>query len=365
MATIPIPSRHGPAAHCRYLDSSDDYERSIGFFSDRLPQSKGSTLNKHTIFPATATSRTKRVALGAASVLTAGALLGVGAQGATAAPLSAEPTSSTSTSSSTSGDAEHGAFLASLAKELRGDLAHGQSGNVKAQKVATTLTEHAELFETLPANLQDDLTTLRDASGAADRTAAVDTLRSTALAGGYGEDVTKVAEAVRDNPEHPLAAAIQAALGSDLATGSGAAAAGAAETGAASGAEPSTEQEPSTAQEPGTEQEPAPEQEPASDAGSSVTELALKLADNPALLEKLPADLQADLAELKNAPAEEQAAAAQTLEAAALNGDYGTAVQNMAERVQAHTAGQADADAETGAGADADAGAGADVNAGN
>ena len=316
-------------------------------------------MNKHTIFPATATSRTKRVALGAASVLTAGALLGVGAQGATAAPLSAEPTSSTSTSSSTSGDAEHGAFLASLAKELRGDLAHGQSGNVKAQKVATTLTEHAELFETLPANLQDDLTTLRDASGAADRTAAVDTLRSTALAGGYGEDVTKVAEAVRDNPEHPLAAAIQAALGSDLATGSGAAAAGAAETGAASGAEPST------AQEPGTEQEPAPEQKPASDAGSSVTELALKLADNPALLEKLPADLQADLAELKNAPAEEQAAAAQTLEAAALNGDYGTAVQNMAERVQAHTAGQADADAETGAGADADAGAGADVNAGN
>ena len=318
-------------------------------------------MNKHTIFPATATSRTKRVALGAASVLTAGALLGVGAQGATAAPLSAEDTSSTSSSAGTSGDAgqSNGVFLESLASEVRADLSHGQSGNVKAQKVATTLSEHAELFETLPANLQDDLTTLKDASSAADRTAAVDTVRSTALAGGYGEDVTKVAEAVRDNPEHPLAAAIQAALGSDLVTGSGAAAAGAPKTDVSSGAEPSTGQEPAT------------EQEPAADAGSSVTELALKLADNPALLEKLPAELQADLAELKSAPAEEQDAAAQKLEAAALNGDYGTAAQNIAERVQAHTAAQADADAVTGAGADADAdadadaGSGADVNAGN
>ncbi|HSP76853.1 MAG TPA: hypothetical protein VLO31_11655, partial [Cryobacterium sp.] len=120
-------------------------------------------MNKHTISPASAPSRTKRVAFGAVSVLTAGALLGVGAQGATAAPLPAENTASTSTSASTSGDAEHGVFLASLAQELRGDLAHGQSGNVKAQKVATTLTEHAELFDTLPANLQDDLTTLKDA----------------------------------------------------------------------------------------------------------------------------------------------------------------------------------------------------------
>ena len=305
-AANPIPSPHGPAPHSRYLNSSDDYERSIGFFADRPPQSKGSTLNKHTISPAADTSRTKRVALGAASVLTAGALLGVGAQGATAAPLSAEPTSSFSSSAGPSGDAaasSNGVFLASLATELRADLSHGQSGNVKAQKVATTLSEHAELFDTLPANLQDDLTTLTDASGATDRAAAVDTVRTTALAGGYGEEITKIAEAVRDNPEHPLAAAVEAALGSD----------------------------PGTA--PGTA-----DTDPVADAGSSVTELALKLADNPALLEKLPADLQADLAELKNAPAAEQEAAAQKLEESALSGDYGSVVQKIAERVQAQAA---------------------------
>ena len=305
-AATPIPSPHGPTPHSRYLSSSDDYERSIGFFAGRPPQSKGSTLNKHTISPATATSRTKRVALGTASVLTAGALLGVGAQGATAAPLSAEPTSSFSSSAGPSGDAaasSNGVFLASLATELRADLSHGQSGNVKAQKVATTLSEHAELFDTLPANLQDDLTTLTDASGATDRAAAVDTVRTTALAGGYGEEITKIAEAVRDNPKHPLAAAVEAALGSD----------------------------PGTA--PGTA-----DTDPVADAGSSVTELALKLAGNPALLEKLPADLQADLAELKNAPAAEQEAAAQKLEESALSGDYGSVVQKIAERVQAQAA---------------------------
>ncbi|TFD02549.1 hypothetical protein E3T28_05065 [Cryobacterium sinapicolor] len=305
-------------------------------------------MNKHTIFPATAPSRTKRVAIGAASVLTAGALLGVGAQGATAAPLSSVNTTSSSLSAGASGDAgatSNGEFLASLSAELRADLSHGQSGNVKAQKVATTLSEHAELFDTLPANLQDDLTTLTDASGAADRAAAVDTVRTTALAGGYGEEITKIAEAVRDNPEHPLAAAVRAALSADSGTVSGTAESGTADSGTA---------------ESGTDQEPA------TDAAPSVKELALQLADTPALLEKLPADLQADLAELKSTPADEQEAAAQTLEAAALNGDYGTVVQNIAERVQAHVAAETDAGVEVGSGADAgaDVSAEADVHAG-
>ena len=309
-SAIPILSPHGPAAHTRYLNSSDDYERSIGFFADRPPQSKGSTLNKHTISPASATSRTKRVAFGAASVLTAGALLGVGAQGATAAPLSAAPTSGSGSTTSTSGEAgaaSNGVFLASLAKELRADLSHGQSGNVKAQKVATTLSEHTELFATLPTNLQDDLTTLKEASGAADRAAAVETVRTTALAGGYGEEITRIAEAVRDNPEHPLAAAVRAALGSDLGTASGTAS--------------------------GTDQAPG------ADAGSSVTELALKLADNPALLEKLPANLQADLADVKNAPADEQEAAATAIATAAVDGEYGSVVQKIALNFQAEAAG--------------------------
>ncbi|WP_181446282.1 MULTISPECIES: hypothetical protein [Cryobacterium] len=288
-------------------------------------------MNKHMISPATATSRTRRAALGAASVLTAGALLGVGAQGATAAPLSSEPTSSSSSSAGGSSTTTTDAFLASVTKELRADLSHGQSWNVKAQKVATTVSEQSELFESLPTNLQDDLTTLKDASGAADRATAVDTVRTTALAGGYGEEITTIAEAVRDNPQHPLAAAVRAALGSDVGTASG------EDSGAG--------------------------QESAADTGFSVTELALKLADNPALLEKLPADLQTDLADLKGAPADEQEAAAEALEAAALNGDYGTEIQKLAERVAAHVSAEADADANVGGDADASADANADADA--
>ena len=333
-------------------------------------------MNKHTIFPATAPSRTKRVAIGAASVLTAGALLGVGAQGATAAPLSSVNTTSSNFSAGASGDAgatSNGEFLASLSAELRADLSHGQSGNVKAQKVATTLSEHAELFDTLPANLQDDLTTLTDASGAADRAAAVDTVRTTALAGGYGEEITKIAEAVRDNPEHPLAAAVRAALSADSGTVSGTAESGTADSGTVSGTAESGTAESGTVSgtaESGTADsgtaESGTDQEPATDAAPSVKELALQLADIPALLEKLPADLQADLAELKSTPADEQEAAAQTLEAAALNGDYGTVVQNIAERVQAHVAAETDAGVEVGSGADAgaDVSADADVHAG-
>ncbi|TFD12657.1 hypothetical protein E3T26_10510 [Cryobacterium sp. TMT1-21] len=296
-------------------------------------------MNKHTINPASATSRTKRIALGAASVLTAGALLGVGAQGATAAPRSP----GAEHSASASGDAaatSNGAFLASLAMELRGDLSHGQSGNVKAQKVAATISTHAELFDSLPANLQTDLTTLKDASGATDRAAAVDTVRTTALAGGYGEEITKIAEAVRDNPKHPLTAALRAALSGDLGTRSG----------TATGTTSATASGTTSGTASGTDQEAAEA------AGPSATELALKLADNPALLSKLPADLQADLAALKNAPADQQEAAAQAIETAARNGDYGTVIQKIVERVQAHAA--AGPDTDTGADADADVHAG-------
>ncbi|HSP75161.1 MAG TPA: hypothetical protein VLO31_02960, partial [Cryobacterium sp.] len=201
-------------------------------------------------------------------------------------------------------------------------------------------TEHAELFDTLPANLQDDLTTLKDATGAADRAAAVETVRTTALAGGYGEEITRIAEAVRDNPEHPLAAAVRAALGSDLGTASGTAEAGAEESGTA---------------ETGTDQAPA------ADVGAKVTELALKLADNPALLETLPADLRADLTELQEAPAEEQEAAATGIATAAVDGEYGSVVQKIALNFQAHAAATGGAEADAGA----DAGADADVNAEN
>ncbi len=267
-------------------------------------------MNENKIFQSPRAARSKRLTIGAASVLAAGALLGAGVQGASAAPITPTPehTASSSTSAeSTSGDA----FLASVQKELRGDLTHGHDVNEKAQKVAATLVDHAELFASLPANLQTDLTTLKDAS-AADRAAAVQTIQTTALDGGYGEQIAQVATAVQNDPKHPLAAALHSALGEDTAAGT--------------------------------------------DAAPSATKLALGVADNPALFQRLPTELQSALTDLKNAPAGEQDAAAQAIEKAALNGAYGKDIQKIVEHIQAgaesHSpsqgTGEAGADAHTG-----------------
>jgi len=261
-------------------------------------------MNENKIFQSPRASRSKRLTIGAASVLAAGALLGAGVQGASAAPLTPTPehtASSSASAESTSGDA----FLASVQKELRGALSHGHDVNEKAQKVAATLVDHAELFASLPANLQADLTTLKDAS-AADRAAAVQTIQTTALDGGYGDQIAQVATAVQNDPKHPLAAALHSALGEETATGT--------------------------------------------DAAPAVTKLALGLADNPALFQKLPVELQSALTDLKNAPAAEQDAAAQAIEKAALNGDYGKDIQKIVERIQAgaesHSQGKGEAGAD-------------------
>lgn len=283
-------------------------------------------MNENKTFQAPRASRSKRLAIGAASVLAAGALLGAGVQGASAVPLPPTPehtTGSSASAESTSG----GGFLGSIQKELRGDLAHGQNASEKAQKVAATLADHPELFANLPANLKADLTSLKGAS-AADRAAAAQTIQTTALAGGYGEQITKVAAAVRNDPTHPLAAAQQSALGDDAA--------------------------------PGT------------DSAPSVSKLALDVVDNPALFSKLPANLQSALTELKNTPAAEQDAAAEVIHTAAVNGDYGLEIQKLAMRIQAGAQSHAPAKggAEVGADTHADsesgsADTGAHARAGN
>ena len=281
-------------------------------------------MNENKIFQSPRASRSKRLTIGAASVLAAGALLGAGVQGASATSLTPTPEHTTGTSASadsTSG----GGFLGSIQKELRGDLTHGQNADEKAQKVATTLANHPELFANLPANLQADLTTLKDAP-AADRAAAAQAIQTTALDGGYGEQIAQVATAVQNDPKHPLAAAQQSALGGDTAAGT--------------------------------------------DAAPSVTKLALGVADNPALFQKLPAELQSALTDLKNAPAGEQDAAAQAIEKAALNGDYGKDIQKVVERIQAGAESHSQGTGEAGAGAHTDtesgsADTGAHAKAGN
>jgi len=153
-------------------------------------------LNKNQISATSGTFRKKRLAVGVVSVLTAGALLGVGVQGATAAPL----TSSTRTSnSSATGDAISGfsgTFLVALKGELRSDLAEGHDIGEKAQNVATTLAGHAELFASLPANLQADLKTLKDAAPA-DLDTQANKIKDTALNGGYGAQIQKMVQSLQ------------------------------------------------------------------------------------------------------------------------------------------------------------------------
>jgi hypothetical protein len=269
-------------------------------------------MNKNQTSTASTAFRKKRLAVGAVSVLAAGALLGLGVQGATAAPLNPTPTaSSTATTDAIPGFS--GTFLASLAGELHADLAQGHDVGEKAQNIAETIAGHAELFASLPANLQADLTTLKDAS-AADRTAAAQTIETTALAGGYGDQIKKLATEIQKHPEHPLAGLL-----------------------------------------PGTHHGHHAKAQ-AQDAGQAVVKMALRLVDIPAVFSQLPAQLQSDLTDLKNAPAAEQAADAKTIETAALNGDYGQAIQTIAERLLAG------ADAKAGADTDAGTGTGTDAN---
>lgn len=244
--------------------------------------------HQNKISPESAAFRKKRLAVGAASVLTAGALLGVGAQGANAAPLNASSDTESSSSSSVHATSD-GRIVASLKKELRVDLSEGQDAGEKAQNVAETLAGHPVLFESLPAQLQADLTTLKDAS-AADRTAVAETITTTAADGGYGKQVQKLALRIQEDPAHPLAG-LRAAIQGDLAKGR--------------------------------------------EAARSVEKIATTLIDTPALFEKLPAALQTDLTAVKDASDADRAAALQEVQSSALNGEYGQVVQSIAERILA------------------------------
>lgn len=147
------------------------------------------------------TPRTKRLALGAVSVVAAGALLGLGVQGASAAPLdtasghSASSSAHTTTDDSDSDMIDH-AMPATLKKDIRTDIQQGVDNGERAQKIATTLTENPDIFATFPANLQADLTVLKDAAPV-DRTAQAELVQTNAVNGVYGEQVQMVAEKIQ------------------------------------------------------------------------------------------------------------------------------------------------------------------------
>jgi len=260
---------------------------------------------------------------GAVTVMTAGSLLGLGAIGAQASPLEqVADTSGTSTQPSASAEASVSTtddVIAAVSQQLRAGIRSSDSVGEAAQSVSITLESHPEIFGSLPATLQADLTALNAASDA-ERDMLASQIDATALGGGYGEEAQRVAAAVQQNPKHPLAAAVHALVSADT---------GQVDEGRGARAETTAE---------------------------TVTSALL---NNPELFASLPTELQNDLTALKNSPAADRVANANAIESKGLAGEYGAEIQKIAERMQAsgdaHANGHAEMDADAAANSDVDA----------
>ena len=75
--------------------------------------------------------------------------------------------------------------VVSLIEQLHADLFKRQINGRKAQALAVRIVDDPALLSALPVNLQNDLTTLKNAP-AADAVAQAGQIKSTALSGGYG-----------------------------------------------------------------------------------------------------------------------------------------------------------------------------------
>ena len=135
----------------------------------------------------------RRGLIAAGSAIGIAALIGVGLADTTAA-FAGAPTPTPSATASA--HARAGLRPGPLRRELENDIRTSTDAATRAQKIAATLVGSPKLFAKLPANLQTDLTTLKNATGADVATDAA-TLKSTALSGGYGAEVQKVAERIQ------------------------------------------------------------------------------------------------------------------------------------------------------------------------
>ncbi|MEO5316573.1 hypothetical protein PV772_21075 [Pseudarthrobacter sp. CC12] len=222
-----------------------------------------------------------RIGVGAAALLAAGAMAvaGVGA-------ASASPSPTATASAPATGQAKAAKSAGGLQAFLGINADSPQAVGDRAAKAAEALVNHPQLFAKLPAALQADVTTLKDAP-AADRVKDAYKIKTTALSGGYGPEVQKRAEALEKTV-----------------------------TGVAG-----LRQELRTAFSSGN-------------PGAGLQKVADQLIAHPKLFAKLPANLQADLTTLKNAAPADLDAQANKIKDTALNGGYGPKVQKMAEALQ-------------------------------
>ncbi|KRE91869.1 hypothetical protein ASG86_01545 [Arthrobacter sp. Soil764] len=224
-----------------------------------------------------------RIGVGAAALLAAGAMAAAGVGAASASP-SPTPSSAASPAASSETKAVKGA--GGLEAFLRLNADSPQAAGDHAAKAAAALVNHPKLFAKLPAALQADVTTLKDAAPA-DRVKDAYKIKTTALSGGYGPEIQKRAEALEKTATGlaGLRQELRTAFSSD-------------------------------------------------NPGAGLQKVADQLISHPKLFAKLPANLQADLTALKNAAPADLDAQAKMIKDTALNGGYGAKVQKMAEALQ-------------------------------
>ncbi|WP_284987409.1 hypothetical protein [Arthrobacter sp. fls2-241-R2A-172] len=141
--------------------------------------------------------RTKMIrgAAAAGAVLLGG--LAIGTTTAAAATPSPAPTASAPATAGAQGTAP-GAhkFGRALRTELRVGIKAETGFGDKAHEVAYILIHHDKAFSKLPETLQSDLKTL-EAAPAAERDSDAQKIKDTALNGGYGDKVQKIAKAIQ------------------------------------------------------------------------------------------------------------------------------------------------------------------------
>lgn len=149
----------------------------------------------------------KRIAVGAAAVLTAGALLGVGVAGASADTLPAPTATATAAThaqahmhANAHGERAHSG-IDSIARQIRSAFFQNKVDGVAAQKFAAVAIGRTKLFSKLPVALQADLTTLKNASST-ERDAVAQKIATTALDGGYGAKIERMATALKSGVKH-------------------------------------------------------------------------------------------------------------------------------------------------------------------
>jgi hypothetical protein len=255
-------------------------------------------INNQKIAQAVGTPVRKHLVIGATSVAAAGALLGVGAAGASAATV--QPTPAPTHSSSTTHSANQystnqysanqysAGRIVSLIQQLRADLFQGQISGSRAQALAGRITDNSAIFSMLPANLQNDVTTLKNAP-VADAVADAQRLTSTALSGGYGTQIKDLATDLKASAAFPVSQSLVHEIRRDLAT--------------------------------------------STTLGETGTSIAKSVSEHPTLLASLPTNLKSDVAALKNAPSPESTLQTLGIEARAVAGGYGPQIQTLAQQL--------------------------------